>query len=97
MKQFVRIKKTIMEAEERFLPLPEDTKQTPVIMHVKGYFDGTATVGEVITITTTACGRQETGTLVEPEPSWNHNFGGYVNELVELGLIIESEKEALNE
>lgn len=52
-------------------------------MWIKGFLQEDGKVGDTVTIRT-ACGRLETGTLVELGPYYTHSYGGFVPEIVEI-------------
>ncbi len=77
---WVLIHRNILEPAERAPQVPDDTKKVPLEMWIKGYLQKDAEVGaeaEVITRT----GRKETGTLLEAEPYYKHDYGKFVPEL----------------
>ena len=78
--QFVQICTVVLEAGERAVQVPEDTKAVPLVMWVKGYLAEDAELNaECVIITST--GRRVAGRLEEIEPGYNHAFGEYVPEL----------------
>lgn len=83
---WVRIHSIVLEPEERTGKLPEDTKKVPLEMWVKGFLKEEAAIGDEVTIQTIT-GREETGTLVEVEPVYEHGFGDiYIPEILQIGL-----------
>lgn len=81
--EWVRIHKVILKPEERAPQVPEDTKKVPLEMWVKGFLQSDANIGDEVEIETVT-GRKETGTLVELNPYYTHNFGVFVPELIEI-------------
>ena len=81
--EWVRIHKVILEAAERTGKLPEDTKKVPLEMWTKGFLMADAEIGDEVEIETVV-GRHETGTLVEVNPYWEHDFGKCIPELFEI-------------
>lgn len=82
---WVRIKRTVLEAEDRSENLPEDTKKVPLIMWDKGFLlDENKNIGDEVTIET-YIGRKEHGALVEVNPYYKHNFGKCVPEILYIG------------
>jgi len=79
--EWVRIHKIILQPAERAPQVPDDTKKVPLEMLTKGYLEADANLGDEVTITT-AAGRKETGTLVEVNPYYEHDFGKFVPELL---------------
>jgi hypothetical protein len=80
---WVLIHRIILQPTERAENIPIDTKQTPLQMWVKGYLAAPekASVGDTVSVTTRT-GRTETGTLLEVNPTYRHNFGDFVPELL---------------
>lgn len=79
--EWVRIYKVILEPSERAPQVPEDTKKVPLELWVKGYLQMDAEIGEEVEIETVT-GRKETGTLLEVNPYYKHDFGKFVPELL---------------
>ena len=78
--QWAQIRRVVLEPSERAPLVPEDTKQTPLVMWVKGYLSHDADVGQECEVTTIT-GRAVKGLLDEVEPCYTHDFGKYVPEL----------------
>lgn len=87
---YVRIRKTILTKEERALNLPIDTKSVPLNMWVKGYLLNDAELDESVYIKTKT-GRIESGILMESNPSYKHNYGDFLPEILKIEEIIMSE------
>ena len=82
--EYVRIHRSVLEAVERTGKLPEDTKNVPLEMWVKGWLqDEEAAIGDTVTVKTVV-GRLETGTLLEERPCYDLNYGEYVPEILEI-------------
>lgn len=81
--QWVRIHKVVLTPEERAPQVPDDTKKVPLEMWVKGYLKEEAQIGDQVEIETVT-GRSETGTLVELNPYYTHDFGKFVPELLKI-------------
>ena len=79
--EWVRIHKVILEPSERAPQVPEDTKSVPLQMWDKGYLQADAEMGDVVEIETVT-GRKETGTLIEVDPYYTHDYGTFVPELL---------------
>ncbi|MEG0291680.1 MAG: 2-amino-4-oxopentanoate thiolase subunit OrtA [Anaerovoracaceae bacterium] len=79
--EWVRIHKIILTPAERAPQVPDDTKEVPLEMWVKGFLQADAEIGAEVEIETVT-GRRETGTLVELNPYYTHDFGKFVPELV---------------
>lgn len=82
---WVRVHRIILQPDERAPQVPEDTKSVPLEMWVKGYLiDDEAKLGDEVKITTIT-GRTEYGKLLEVNPSYDHSFGNFIPELLEIG------------
>lgn len=79
--EWVRIHKNILEPSERAPQVPDDTKLCPLEMWDKGYLQVDAEMGDEVEIETVT-GRKETGTLIEVNPYYEHDFGTFVPELL---------------
>ena len=79
--QWVIIHKNILSPEERAPQVPDDTKKVPLEMWVKGYLTHDSKLGEQAEIITRTK-RIESGTLLEVNPYYKHNFGKFVPELL---------------
>lgn len=90
---FVRIKKIVLEVENRRQDIPEDTKNVPLVMWTKGYLLTDAKIGDEV-IVETLSKRKEEGVLVEAEHVHEVNYGSFVPEIMEIGKIM---KEVLND
>lgn len=79
---WVRIHRNVLEPEQRTGKLPEDTKQVPLEMWVKGRLQNDfAEFGDEVTIVTCA-GRTEHGRLLEVNPCYELNYGSFVPEIL---------------
>lgn len=94
---YVRVHRAVLQAVERTGKLPEDTKNVPLEMWVKGFLqDEQANLGDTVTIKTVV-GRLETGVLMEENPCYTLNYGEYVPEIQEIdrqlrGVLFEGEE-----
>ena len=79
--EWVRIHKIILEPSERAPQVPEDTKKVPLQMWDKGFLQKDAEIGDNVTVETVS-GREESGTLIEVNPYYEHDFGKFVPELL---------------
>jgi hypothetical protein len=71
----VQIHKIILEPDQRPDNLPACTKSVPYECWIKGFFlDDEARIGDTVRIET-FIGRELVGTLVEVNPTYDHNFG----------------------
>lgn len=82
---WVIIQRTILSPEERPENIPQDTRQTPLVMWVKGFLQQDAAIGETVTIKT-KMNRLETGVLQEANPSTKVNYGNYIPEIIQIGM-----------
>lgn len=81
---WVLIHKIILSPNERAPQVPEDTKEVPLEMWVKGYLkDNEAQIGDEVTIITRTK-REEIGKLLEVNPTYEHGFGKFIPELLKI-------------
>jgi hypothetical protein len=81
---WVRIHSIILEPGERAPQVPEDTKKVPLEMWIKGWLRENVEIGDRAVVTTLT-GREETGILLEENPTYRHSFGDLVPELLFIG------------
>lgn len=93
---WVLIKKVVLEPNERPATLPEETRKVPLVMWVKGWLLEDAKIGEVVHIKTRT-NRFEEGTLLEVNPTYKHNYGNFVPEILKISQIVSSFMEGQNE
>ncbi len=79
--EWVRIHKIILKSTERTAKLPEDTQKVPFEMWTKGFLLADAEIGDKVEIES-IIGRHETGTLIEVNPYYKHNYGKFIPELL---------------
>lgn len=84
---WVQIEKEILLPNQRYSTLPEDTRQCPLIMWVKGYLLEDSELGRLVKIKTKT-NRIEEGRLVLVNPSYKHNYGNYIEEISEIDKIV---------
>lgn len=77
---WVEISTILLQPHERSKNIPPETSCLPLTMRTNGFAVSEAAPGEQITIRTFTS-RQLTGTLLEINPSFKHNFGNCVPEL----------------
>ena len=77
---WVEIGGIVLQKEERAPHLPDDTKQVPLEMRVKGFLRHDAEQGEEAEILTLS-GRIIRGTITELNPAYAHMFGRPIPEL----------------
>ena len=80
---WVRIHKEILKPEQRAPQVPDDTKACSLEMWDKGFLSADAEIGDQVEIQT-ATGRKESGTLIEENPYYTHDFGTFVPELLQI-------------
>lgn len=81
---WVEIHRVVLAAGGRAPQVPDDTKQVPLEMRVKGFLTTRATLGEEVEILTPA-GRRLRGTLKEVNPAYTHGFGPPIPALAPIG------------
>lgn len=79
--EWVRIHKIILSPSERAPQVPDDTKAVPLEMWDKGFLLADSELGDEVEIETVT-GRRETGTLIEINPYYDHDYGKFVPELL---------------
>jgi hypothetical protein len=79
--EWVLIHRNVLEPSQRAPQVPEDTKNVPLELWVKGYLQEDANVGDEVTVLTRTK-RVERGTLLEANPYYKHDFGKFVPELL---------------
>ena len=87
---WVQIHKIILKPQERPSSLPEATKKAPLECWVKGFLNVDAEMGDLVKVTTLT-GRDESGTLVALNPSYHHDFGQFVPELLEISRMVREQ------
>lgn len=85
---WVEIEQVVLKPEERASNLPEETKSVPYVMHVSGFLDADAVLGEDVSIHT-IIGRKLSGRLITVNPSYSHSFGDTIPELLTIGTHAE--------
>lgn len=94
---WVRIHKVILEVGQRAPNIPEETQRVPLEMWDKGFLlNESANIGDEVEVET-YIGRKVTGTLIEVNPYWDHDYGKAVPEILYIGkqareLLEEGEK-----
>jgi hypothetical protein len=82
--KWVEIEQTILTPAERAPQVPDDTRATPYLLHVSGFLQNEAVMGEDATVLT-LIGRRLSGRLVNANPAYTHSFGTTVEELLLIG------------
>ena len=81
---WVRIHSILMEAGSRAPGIPEDTAKVPYELWAKGFLiSDKAEIGDVVEIETIT-GRNISGTLLETNPSYDHDFGEFIPEILSI-------------
>ena len=81
---WVQIRRIVLAPEQRSRDIPESTKSLPLMMWVKGFLQEDADIGDYVQVKTRA-GRLEQGELIEKNPSYRHDFGECIPELIQVG------------
>lgn len=81
--EWVLIHRNILEPAQRAPQVPDDTKKVPLEMWVKGYLQKDANIGDEVEVLTRTK-RVEKGTLLEVNPTYKHDFGKFVPELLKV-------------
>ncbi len=85
---WVQIHRIVLKPEERAPQVPDDTKLVPLELWVKGYLMNDAELGDEVQIKTVT-GRLESGKLVQVNPTFKHNFGEFVPEILKVAEIVK--------
>lgn len=83
----VEIQRIVLAPGDRAPKVPEETQEVPLVMRVKGFLVGDASIGEQVEILTPA-GRRLQGTLVNGSPSYTHTFGPCIDALSHIGAAL---------
>lgn len=82
---WVKIHDIVLEVGHRASNLPQDTKNVPLEMWVKGFLlNEDAKIGDLVEIET-YIGRRMEGYLVEVNPYYKHDYGKIVPEVLYIG------------
>lgn len=81
---WVEIHSIVLPPGQRAPQVPEETRQVPLEMRVKGFLTAAASLGQTAEIET-AAGRRVKGTLSAANPSYDHGFGPPIPELSAVG------------
>lgn len=84
---WVQIHNIVLSPEERSSALPDDTKVNPLEMWVKGWLLEDAEIGDTAEVVTRT-GRHTKGEVVKVNPYFEHNFGFFVPEVLEIGNMV---------
>jgi 2-amino-4-ketopentanoate thiolase alpha subunit len=79
---WIRIHSILMKAGDRAPGIPEDTAKVPYELWDKGFLlSDKAKIGDAVEIETIT-GRKITGKLLETNPSYDHDFGEFIPEIL---------------
>jgi len=81
---WVEIHRIVLPAAERAAQIPDDTRQVPLEMRVKGFLVAPASPGEEAEIVTPV-GRKLRGIIKDSNPAYTHGFGAPIAELSSIG------------
>lgn len=82
---WVEIYQVVLKAGERATNIPEDTQKVPLELKTKGWLTNSeAAKGEIVVIKT-VLGRTLQGELINLNPSYQHNFGKPIPQLLAVG------------
>ena len=90
---WVEIEQVILTPAQRAATVPDDTRQTPLVMRVSGFLTADIALAVIETASAvtirTIIGRELTGKLVTVNPSYSHSFGATMPELLTIGTLYE--------
>lgn len=86
---WVEIYRVALQAGDRAPQVPEDTREVPLEMRVRGFLVQAAAPGDDVEIVT-ASGRHLRGILTEVNPAYTHSFGPPVAELLNIGAEVRA-------
>lgn len=88
---WVEIETVVLGPEQRAPQIPEDTKNTNLMMWNRGVLqENQAEIGDTVTVQTLS-DRLVSGKLVDIQPRFAHDFGNPVIELIEIGMNLQKE------
>lgn len=87
---WVRIHSVVLKAEERTAKLPDDTKACDLEQWTKGFLLADAEIGDEVEVETVV-GRIEKGTMIDDFPYYDHSYGKFVPELIEVDKVLRKE------
>lgn len=86
--EYVEIKITALNKNERAENLPIDTKNLPYEGKIRGYLKSDSNIGDEVIIET-PIGRKVKGTLLGRVGIYEHSFGEPIRELIDIGKKIK--------
>lgn len=88
---WVEIENEVLSVGDRAPQVPNDTRSTPLIMWTRGFLiEESALVGDIVSVITLS-DRVAKGKLVDADPSFKHDFGKPVPELLKTGVNVKKE------
>lgn len=93
--EWVRIKRVVLDTSQRSDNLPEDTKQSELIMWTKGFLLADANIGDIAKVKT-IIGREEEGEVIQHNPQYQLDYGNLVPELLHIGVDLRERLEAID-
>jgi hypothetical protein len=81
---YVEIVQTLLDGNERATNIPVDTKNTPLRLWAKGWLIDDSEFGAEASIKTVN-GRILVGIITEINPSYKHDFGEFIPEIMFIG------------
>ncbi len=81
---WVQVRQVVLTPEERAAQVPEDTRQVPLVLWIKGRALKAGRIGEPMRVRTVP-GRIVSGILEEVCPGYSHDFGEFVEALATIG------------
>lgn len=87
---WVELTRIILPAAKRGANLPAETRQTDLVLKVRGFLLEDAAIGAEARIRTLA-ERELTGVLTDADPRFSHDFGKPVPELLAVGAELRRE------
>jgi hypothetical protein len=85
---WVEIYNVVLESKDRAPQIPEDTKNVPLETWVKGFILEEGKIGDIVKIETVV-GREVQGKLVKIHPTYVHNYGKHVPEILQIGKTLK--------
>lgn len=82
---WVKIHDIVLTPDQRASNLPEDTKKVPLELWTKGFLVEDGEIGKTVEIKTIT-NRLVKGTLVEVNPHYDHDYGKFVPEILQIGI-----------
>ena len=87
--EWVLVYNVVLDPSERAPQVPDDTKEVPLEMWVRGFLTHDADLNDDVEVETLT-GRLVKGKMVEVAPAYPHTFGKHVPEIMEIGKQLRS-------